>query len=98
MSDFLQKLLIQIAGGVVAGAILFFVMLPFRNTLDQLIILTKSVERSVAAITEAANIDPNKIAGVSDAVKTGSELVGEGVGAGAATAISRIKGALSDGN
>lgn len=45
-------------------------------------------------MTEAANIDPERIEGVFEAVRNGSEVIGEGFGDGAASAIERIRGAL----
>ena len=96
MNDFKNAVLAQIVGGLLVAVVVFFITLPFKNTLEQLTTLAVSIERSVTAITEAANIDPAKIEGVSEAVKSGSEVVGDGVGTGAATAIERIKGALNN--
>jgi pyrroline-5-carboxylate reductase len=98
MKDFMNRLLVQILGGLVVAAFVFVITLPFKNTLEQLTNLAVSIERSVTAITEAANIDPEKIQGVSDAVRSGSEVIGEGVGNGTVSAIERIRGALSDGS
>lgn len=96
MNDFKNAVLAQIVGGILVAVVVFFVTLPFKNTLEQLTTLAVSIEKSVTAITAAANIDPEKIEGVSGALKNGSEVVGDGVGTGAATAIERIKGALNN--
>jgi hypothetical protein len=94
VKDFMSRLLVQILGGLVVAVFVFVITLPFKNTLEQLTNLAISIERSVTAITEAANIDPERIEGVSEAVRNGSEVIGEGFGNGAASAIERIRGAL----
>jgi selenocysteine-specific translation elongation factor len=98
MNDFLNRLLAQVIAGVIVAALVFVITLPFKNTLEQLTALAVSIERSVTAITEAANIDPAQIQGVSEAVATGSEVISEGFGNGAANAIGRIRGALDGQN
>lgn len=95
MNDFKQRLLIQVIGGLITAILIFCITLPFKNTLEQLTNLATSIEKSVSAITEAANIDPEKIKNVASAAKNGSEMLGEGVGTGAAATISKIRDALN---
>ena len=96
MNQFLQKLLLQVLSGLVVAVVMFLLLIPFKNTLDQLTELATSIEGSVNAITKAVDIDPTKINDVSDAVKNGSEVIGQGVGEGTATAIGKIKEALGN--
>lgn len=76
----MKNILPQIAGALIVSIAVFVITLPFKNRLEQLTELATSIEGSANAITKAANIDPNQISEVSEAVKNGSEQIAEGLG------------------
>lgn len=90
MNPFLEKIAIT----VIAGLILFVVTLPLNNKINDIKEIAIATQATVELIVEVLEIDPDQVRALAEAMSTGAERVGDGVGDGAATAIDSIGNAI----
>lgn len=88
---FWQTLVVAVISQIIILVIALGVSLYVGGYLDKMTSLFESIEGAVTSIERIVeNVNPAEIAEISDALNTGAQVLGEGVGEGGADVVNKV--------